>query len=63
MNGRPLAVDAFDVMLSLAAGRALSDGVSPDLQRLRAEFPYYGDPYSSLEQTGLKPIPQHGVNL
>ena len=62
-NGRPLDADAFDVMVTLAAGRPVSDRVSQDLSRLRDEFPYYGAPYSAAEQAELKPIPQHGVVL
>ena len=55
-NGRPLGEDAFDVMLTLAANRPISDGVAPDLSKIREEFPYYGKPYSKLEQAGLSPI-------
>jgi hypothetical protein len=63
INGRPLGADAFDVMASLAAGRSLGDGVAPDILRLRDEFPYYGPPYSVVEQRGLLPMPRHGVAL
>jgi hypothetical protein len=42
-NGRPprrrsLGADAFDVMVGLAAGRSLGDGVAPDVSRLRDVF-------------------------
>jgi hypothetical protein len=55
-NGRPLGQDAFDVMLTLAANRPIADGVSPPADRIRNEFPYYGAPYSRMEQAGLAPI-------
>jgi Domain of unknown function (DUF4331) len=55
-NGRSLTDDAYDVMVSLATNAAVSDGVSPAAQRVIAEFPYYGAPFSASEQTGLKPI-------
>ena len=55
-NGRPLSADAFDVMLSLAAGTAVSDGVGPDVTRIRTEFPYCGLPYDDSEQTGMRPL-------
>jgi hypothetical protein len=47
---------AYDVMVSLAANAAVSDGVSPAAKRVVAEFPYYGGPFSASEQIGLKPI-------
>jgi hypothetical protein len=55
-NGRPLADDAMDVMLTLAANRSLADGVAPDQNRIRNEFPYYGDPYTKDEQVGVTPV-------
>jgi hypothetical protein len=55
-NGRPLGADAFDVMLSLAAGTAVSDGVGPDVARIRPEFPYCGLPYDDSEQAGMRPL-------
>ena len=58
-NGRPLADDALDVMFSLAANTTISDGVSPDRDKLLKTFPYYGLPYSKEEQHGLEAIPQH----
>jgi hypothetical protein len=58
MNGRPLAADAFDVMVSLAAGRSLGDGVAPEVSRLLDVFPYYGPPYTTVEQRGLSPMPR-----
>jgi hypothetical protein len=63
VNGRPLGADVFDVMVSLAAGRSLGDGVAPDLTRLLTAFPYYGPAYTAEEQAGLLPIPQHGFAL
>jgi hypothetical protein len=55
-NGRPLNVDAFDVMLSLGANTAITDGVAPDAARIRHEFPYCGLPYGDAEQAGLRPL-------
>jgi hypothetical protein len=63
INGRPLGADAFDVMVSLAAGRSLGDGVAPDVSRLLDVFPYYGPPYTEVEQRALLPMPRHGVAL
>ena len=51
-NGRALGDDALDVMLTLAANQALSDGVAPDRQRMRGEFPYFGEPFTHDEQHG-----------
>jgi Domain of unknown function (DUF4331) len=55
-NGRPLDSDAFDVMLSLAANTTVADGVSPDVARIRPEFPYCGVPYDNIEQEGMRPL-------
>ena len=44
-NGRALSDDVFDIMLTLAANRAIADGVSPDRTRMRADFPYFGAPF------------------
>jgi hypothetical protein len=44
-NGRDLADDVMDVMLSLTTNTALGDGVAPDQRRIRSEFPYFGKPY------------------
>jgi Domain of unknown function (DUF4331) len=63
INGRPLGADAFNVMLSLAAGRSLGDGLAPDISRLLDVFPYYGPPYTPAEQRALLPMPRHGVAL
>ena len=57
-NGRALGDDVMDVMLTLAANQALSDGVAPDRQRTRGEFPYFGEPYTHDEQHGLSPAAQ-----
>jgi hypothetical protein len=45
-------------MLTLAANQALSDGVAPDRQRMRGEFPYFGEPYTLDEQHGVSPMAQ-----
>jgi hypothetical protein len=63
INGRPLGADAFDVMVSLAAGRSLGDCVGPDVSRLIDVFPYFGPPYTAVEQQGLLPIPRRGIAL
>jgi hypothetical protein len=54
-NGRPLATDAMDVMLTLAANTPLEDGAFPDPARIRADFPYFGKPFTSAEQEGVQP--------
>jgi hypothetical protein len=38
-NGRPLGTDAYDIMLSLSANRPIMDGVAPDRDKIRGEFP------------------------
>jgi hypothetical protein len=55
-NGRPLDVDAYDIMLTLATNRPIHDGVSPNLSQMRPDFPYYGAPFSKDDQDGMKPI-------
>jgi hypothetical protein len=55
-NGRPLGIDAFDVMLSLGANIAVADGVAPDVDRIRSQFPYCGVPYDDSEQAGMRPL-------
>ena len=57
-NGRALGDDVLDVMLTLASNQALSDGVAPDRQRTRGEFPYLGEPYTHDEQHGVSPAAQ-----
>ena len=55
-NGRTLADDAMDVMLTLTANQPLADGAAPDTTRIRAGFPWYGEPYSKDEQAGVTPM-------
>ncbi|MEA3206500.1 MAG: hypothetical protein QOG92_2212 [Verrucomicrobiota bacterium] len=55
-NGRPLNVDAYDVMLTLAANRSINDGVSPNYRRILPQFPYYGGRFTKEEQAGMQPI-------
>jgi hypothetical protein len=55
-NGRALTDDAYDVMVSLATNREISDGVAPDPSRVSKEFPYYGAFFTPQEQEGLAPI-------
>ena len=43
-NGRPLGDDVMDVMLTLASNKPLQDGAAPDRNRIRTEFPYFGEP-------------------
>jgi hypothetical protein len=54
-NGRGLADDAMDVILTLATNTALGDGVAPDKGRIRPEFPYFGEPFTSAEQANVVP--------
>ena len=63
INGRPLDADAFNVMVSLAAGKSLGDGVAPDVSRLLDVFPYYGPPYTTVEQQDLLPMPRREIAL
>jgi hypothetical protein len=46
-NGRGLADDVMDVMLTLATNTPLADGVTPDKSRIRGEFPYFGRPFAT----------------
>jgi len=55
-NGRPLNIDAYDVMLTIGANTPIADGVSPDISRISESFPYYGMPFSKEEQSDLEPI-------
>jgi Domain of unknown function (DUF4331) len=55
-NGRTLADDAMDVILTLTANQPIADGAVPDATRIRADFPYYGEPYSKDEQAGVTPM-------
>jgi hypothetical protein len=52
-NGRGMADDVMDIILTLSSNTALADGVAPDKARVRSEFPYFGEPYSKEEQAGL----------
>lgn len=54
-NGRGLADDLMDVLLTLATNAPLGDGVAPDQGRTRSNFPYFGEPYTSSEQ-GVAPV-------
>jgi hypothetical protein len=45
-NGRGLADDVMDVILSLATNTSLTDGVAPDRSRIRDEFPYFGEAFA-----------------
>ena len=58
-NGRALQDDAMDVILTLATNTALGDGVAPPADRVRSEFPYFGEPYNSAEQAGVVPATGH----
>jgi hypothetical protein len=57
-NGRALTDDVMDVMLTLSSNRGLADGVRPDKNRARAEFPYFGEHYTKAEQAGVTPVPR-----
>ena len=54
-NGRQLGDDVVNVMLTLASNKPLQDGVAPDRNRIRTEFPYFGEPYSKEEQKDVVP--------
>jgi len=54
-NGRGLADDAMDVILTLATNTPLGDGVAPDRSRIKSEFPYFGEPYTREEQAEVMP--------
>ena len=45
-NGRALTDDVMDVILTLTTNTLLGDGVSPDKQLLRRDFPYFGEPHT-----------------
>jgi hypothetical protein len=55
-NGRPLGDDVMDVMLTLASNKPIQDGAVPDRNRIRGEFPYFGEPYSKEEQKAVTPV-------
>ncbi len=55
-NGRALADDAMDVILSLSANQPIADGAAPDTTRIRKDFPWYGEPYPKDEQAGVTPM-------
>ncbi len=44
-NGRGLCDDVMDVILTLVTNTALGDGVAPDMQLMRPDFPYFGEPH------------------
>lgn len=52
LNGRGLADDVMDVILTLATHTPLSDGVAPDRSRMRDEFPYFGEPFATPPRPG-----------
>jgi hypothetical protein len=54
-NGRGLADDVMDVMLTLASHTELSDGVAPDKARIQSSFPYFGPAYAPAERTNVTP--------
>jgi Domain of unknown function (DUF4331) len=55
-NGRALGDDVLDVILTLAANTPIVDGLAPDRERIRKDFPYYGAPYTAEEQAGMTPM-------
>lgn len=56
-NGRGLADDVMDVMLTLATNMPLADGVAPDRSRMRDEFPYFGEPFAAPPRPGSEATP------
>jgi hypothetical protein len=57
-NGRYLADDVMDVIITLAGNVALADGVAPDRTRIQIAFPYFGAPFTAQEQIGNPPVPR-----
>jgi len=55
-NGRALADDVLDVMLTLATNTPIADGLAPDRGRICKDFPYYGAPYTAEEQVEMTPL-------
>ena len=55
VNGRALSDDVMDVILTQTTNTAFADGVAPDLTQIRADFPYFGSPFSHDEQAGVPP--------
>ena len=54
-NGRALADDVMDVMLTLASNRPVGDAAIPNRARIRLDFPYFGEPFTKSEQIGVTP--------
>jgi len=54
-NGRQLGDDVVHVMLTLASNRPLQSGLALPRNRIRTEFPYFGEPYSKEEQKDVAP--------
>jgi Domain of unknown function (DUF4331) len=59
-NGRALADDVMDVIITIASNVALADGVAPDQTRIRSDFPYFGPPFTVDEQARMAPL-THGT--
>ena len=57
-NGRGLADDVMDVMLTLATNTPLADGVRPGQSRMRDEFPYFGEPFATSTRPGFEATPR-----
>jgi hypothetical protein len=55
-NGRGLADDVMDIMITLASNVPLADGVVPDRTRMRSDFPYFGAPFTADEQADITPV-------
>jgi hypothetical protein len=54
-NGRGLADDVMDIILTLATNTPLGDGVAPDRTHIKSEFPYFCEPYRRDEQAEVMP--------
>jgi Domain of unknown function (DUF4331) len=54
-NGRALGDDVMDVIITLASNVPTADGVAPDRDRIRADFPYFGLAFTTQEQAGITP--------
>jgi Domain of unknown function (DUF4331) len=54
-NGRALGDDVMDIIITLASNMPLTDGVIPNKNRIRPDFPYFGAPFTAEEQAGVTP--------
>lgn len=60
-NGRALGDDVMDVIITLVANTPLTDGVAPDKTRIQSDFPYFGEPFTAEEQTGVASVQKQSL--